>query len=447
MSHVADGDLHAYLDGALEFYAPRQAKRIREHLERCTVCRHRLDEEAQLAGTARSVLADASPETLPVPPLEELRRRAELGAVAEKTAPSSTAHVRWAWAATIVLALGIGWGVGAWPSGARREAAVPPEPAAQRGEVGPGAAAQSDSPPPEATTAPDAAVPELEAPARSDATAAPRLAESTPAAAVKPSADAVAPAPAAEERSTALAGLSIAERSVPELSPAPPAVDAGGRLPALADAPAPGRLALEEVVVTGETQRSTTGAAARRSEQPALERPLVAQNRTVPGPMGDLRLAGPRPQSAAPTRGIEAQRDAYDEAPPRAPLTLDGLTVLRVARADVGDEPAILVRQETSDGDFVDLYFIGVPEGGVADVARAERSRESRAAAGVSTQAAAPPPAAPAAPPMSVLAMRPPIGARRVIGAFGGGWVVAYTTMSETALRDLLQAGGVVLLP
>ena len=33
MSHVDDGALHAYLDGALEEYPIAEARRVREHLE------------------------------------------------------------------------------------------------------------------------------------------------------------------------------------------------------------------------------------------------------------------------------------------------------------------------------------------------------------------------------------------------------------------------------
>ena len=45
MSHVREGDLHAYLDGALEEYPVHEAERIRSHLEECGECMARLEEE------------------------------------------------------------------------------------------------------------------------------------------------------------------------------------------------------------------------------------------------------------------------------------------------------------------------------------------------------------------------------------------------------------------
>ena len=85
MWHVADGDLHAYLDGALEFYPGEEADRIRRHLETCDACRARLAEEDAFRDGASAVLGLAIPGDVTAPPLEELRRRAA-GAPAPETA-------------------------------------------------------------------------------------------------------------------------------------------------------------------------------------------------------------------------------------------------------------------------------------------------------------------------------------------------------------------------
>jgi len=114
MWHVAEGDLHAYLDGALEFYPGDQAERIRRHLETCDACRARLAEEAAVREAASGVLGMAVPGEVTPAPLEELRRRAAVSDGAGET-PRRRAvprRVAWAWAATVVMALGVGWGIG-----------------------------------------------------------------------------------------------------------------------------------------------------------------------------------------------------------------------------------------------------------------------------------------------------------------------------------------------
>ncbi|MDP3908783.1 MAG: zf-HC2 domain-containing protein, partial [Gemmatimonadales bacterium] len=90
MSHVDDGALHAYLDG--EVTAAERAE-IEAHLAGCAACRTRLDEERALIGRASEVLGRAQP------PLQT--RRSRRGAR------------RWVlpltWAATVVLAVGLGY--------------------------------------------------------------------------------------------------------------------------------------------------------------------------------------------------------------------------------------------------------------------------------------------------------------------------------------------------
>jgi len=98
MSHVDDGTLHAYLDGEL---TPVESGRLDAHLAECQPCRARLEEERALIERASKLLSQAVPP-IPeraAPPLHQLRRPR----VAWRL------RVPLAWAATILMAVGIGW--------------------------------------------------------------------------------------------------------------------------------------------------------------------------------------------------------------------------------------------------------------------------------------------------------------------------------------------------
>jgi len=98
MPHVDEGLLHAYLDGEL---TPVERARVDEHLAGCLACRTRLDEERQLIERASTLLGLATPSDRPSPPLSALAR----------PRPRRFWHVRMplAWAATVILAIGLGW--------------------------------------------------------------------------------------------------------------------------------------------------------------------------------------------------------------------------------------------------------------------------------------------------------------------------------------------------
>jgi len=98
MSHVDDGTLHAYLDGEL---APAEAQGVAAHVAQCPACRTRVDEERALIARADQLLGLAVPPDRQVPPFR-----------AGDSKPP--ARLWWrvrlpvAWAATVVLALGVG---------------------------------------------------------------------------------------------------------------------------------------------------------------------------------------------------------------------------------------------------------------------------------------------------------------------------------------------------
>lgn len=93
MSHVDEGQLHAYLDGGL---SAMDAVRVERHLADCAPCRERLEEARRLVSRAAKLLEWASPPERAAPPLADLR----------PAAPQWRTPV--AWAATIVIALGLG---------------------------------------------------------------------------------------------------------------------------------------------------------------------------------------------------------------------------------------------------------------------------------------------------------------------------------------------------
>ena len=107
MSHIDDGAIHAYLDGALDSYPAVEAEKIRAHLESCDECARRLDEERVIRGEAEAILAMSAP-IVQMPPLEDLRVLAARRKEASKARGLSRMN-RWSWAASVVLALGTGW--------------------------------------------------------------------------------------------------------------------------------------------------------------------------------------------------------------------------------------------------------------------------------------------------------------------------------------------------
>jgi hypothetical protein len=119
MRHITDGELHIYLDGALDLLDESRGEDIREHLTHCPVCRERLQDEEQLRTRAQELLRDPPVEAGPLPAFEELRARADLGvpegiSEGEESEPPTKYRgplqgLPLAWAATIVLALGVGW--------------------------------------------------------------------------------------------------------------------------------------------------------------------------------------------------------------------------------------------------------------------------------------------------------------------------------------------------
>jgi len=98
MSHVDDGNLHAYLDGELP---ATEAHDLEAHVAQCRECRVRLDEERALIARADELLGLAAPPDRAMPPFRPGDREPPVRLWWRVRLPL-------AWAATVVLALGAG---------------------------------------------------------------------------------------------------------------------------------------------------------------------------------------------------------------------------------------------------------------------------------------------------------------------------------------------------
>jgi len=102
MLHIPEAELHAYLDQAL---GRLRCVEIESHLAECTPCRAARDEIAALRDRTTAMLARLAPRGTVPPPIVEIRRRA-----AVRVFKRERLRQRVAWAASVVVALGIGWG-------------------------------------------------------------------------------------------------------------------------------------------------------------------------------------------------------------------------------------------------------------------------------------------------------------------------------------------------
>jgi len=285
MSHVDEGALHAYLDGALDEYPAGEARRIRQHLDVCAACADQLAAERRVREEARAILGRAAPD-VDVPGLEELKARAR--ASQPTRTPASARLYRLGWVASVVLALGVGWllrgepvqgpertgssalspagGVASGPSESMdRTAATADEPeTAPFDEASPGAATDE----PAASTL-------VQRDAGPDAPD--RAAEATP------STDAVPPT--AEGAARLLSGTAAAGLAAPDVrAPGPFA-------PPSSPVTLRGVLA-ERQPAPGDTPDRDAEAAERSSQGPVLTSALTAE--PAPGPAARRRDPGDR---------------------------------------------------------------------------------------------------------------------------------------------------------
>jgi len=109
MSHLDEGTLHTFLDGELD---AAEEVELREHLATCAECRARLDVERETRRRAHEILRYADPVGIVPPDFDELRARASSRAGPAPGTSRTRSSVRpliLPWAASIVLAVGVGW--------------------------------------------------------------------------------------------------------------------------------------------------------------------------------------------------------------------------------------------------------------------------------------------------------------------------------------------------
>jgi hypothetical protein len=106
MSHVDEGRLSEYLDRRIEGSSDRGE--IERHLAECAECRERLEEVRAIRERAAHLLSVATPAQVAMPQFAEIEARARA-----RRAPQRVLAMRrltaLGWAATIVLAVGVGW--------------------------------------------------------------------------------------------------------------------------------------------------------------------------------------------------------------------------------------------------------------------------------------------------------------------------------------------------
>ncbi len=127
MSHLTDGQLHAYLDGSVEALDGATLVEARSHIAACDDCSARLEAARLVRDEAVSLLGTAAPSSFSPPPFEELERRAARvdpvhDPAGEPTSGRSSVSRRnalggrvfrrpgsLAWAASLTVALTAGW--------------------------------------------------------------------------------------------------------------------------------------------------------------------------------------------------------------------------------------------------------------------------------------------------------------------------------------------------
>lgn len=190
MSHVDEGQLEAWIDRDRSGMSVAEAEAIAHHLESCVACSSLLAEVTRLRERASSILGGAHLDDRRIPDFEQVRARA--GAVAggakAPPRPARSPLVAYAWAASLIVAIGLGWLtrdlLGPRPvanqadSGLMREVAVQPveveadeAPAGEVGEEERVALAPSAPSPPPSAQAPTSSPTPSSAPTSSSARA------------------------------------------------------------------------------------------------------------------------------------------------------------------------------------------------------------------------------------------------------------------------------------
>ncbi|MCH7682125.1 MAG: zf-HC2 domain-containing protein [Gemmatimonadetes bacterium] len=109
MSHVNEGQIHAYLDRQLEFADQAARERFETHVAECSDCTVLLEEARAIHARATGMLGDSRPAVADMPSFEAVVTRASKRSARWATVKKLNRTRALAWAASIVVAVAVGW--------------------------------------------------------------------------------------------------------------------------------------------------------------------------------------------------------------------------------------------------------------------------------------------------------------------------------------------------
>jgi hypothetical protein len=425
MRHVNEGEIHAYLDGALDLVAGEDATAIREHLSTCEDCARLLEEERGIREGAGEILRDSDPVEIPLPPLEELRERALAPPAPEQEDELALSrHARWnawqiplTWAATVILALGIGWRVGVQFPGT----SAPTIPAVMQGLSGEISDLDALSAPEERDSSPEASdIPTQALEEESGAGVLPddsRLQSVSGVARERAETD-----PADFDRSTA-ADVAYEREEGKRTEPAATPPEARQVMPTMALTQRDS-LIVDSAMARLEFVEVSAAAAeeARRGRADLAARQMVANVADVEELQAPVAAGVVEPSVV---EGVFPKGEFTESS-----LAVPGLTVLAVKWEEwVPGQEGFMIRQLLPTGDTLELRYLGILSGEVGGVSAPSLPRDK---AGEAAKAMPSPP-----PPME--ASLPP-GWNQVTVQWRNGWLVARAPLSEGSLMTLVRS-------
>jgi len=364
MSHVDEGALHAYLDGALDEYPAAEARRVREHVETCAVCAERLAVERSVREEARAILDLAAPK-VEVPTFEDLRAYVRAG---QSRRVAFGRLYKMGWAASVALALGTGWMI--------RGSRIDPVNTVRATEsAGPATSAEraldevvATVPPATMEEADRDATPAVPAPAEPTAAEPPAVAAiERPAtdapvdgAALRAEVAQAAPPPGARSAGSggSVAGLTADPAPVPDLAADAVVADAQK----LDDAAVGNRAAFGDVVADLDGRQVDPARVQERLDSAARaaeSRRRVSVDQTVTSALDAAAPAAPSLQRSGAANEIERERAEEEDA---ESLVVPGLEVLTVENLGEGTAFAgTRSLQRLASGDTLEV--IHLPEG------------------------------------------------------------------------------------
>jgi hypothetical protein len=335
MQHVDEGRLHAWLDGEL----PDEERALERHLEECDACRARADEERRIRNAASSILLGADPGEI------AMRRM-----VAVPAARRPRPWVAVGWAASVLLALGVGWLARPSPrdpvaiAPAPRTAPVTAPTATDLGTapapvpVEPTVQPAPDAAPPEETAARSAPAAKVAAPPREQSDPPPVAEPIPPAEVMIPMPEAMPPAalPPAPAAGTGTYALEAPSAS-PPVAARRRASAAEAASPS-APPPPPAERIAEPVTLRGRVVRSENGEALSGAQVsvPTLAAATVTRadgsyDLTIPAEhlagRDTIRVHASVLGRAAQSRVVPAESGTADFAMPGSAIGLEGVVV------------------------------------------------------------------------------------------------------------------------